>query len=63
MRVLVLGLDNAGKTTLVAGLRGTQGEPVAPTVGLNIDTLEWEGERRGGEEKRRSVMMTFFFLC
>ncbi|KNZ45605.1 ADP-ribosylation factor-like 2 [Puccinia sorghi] len=40
MRLLMLGLDNAGKTTIVRRLKGGQDlSQVMPTLGFNIDTL------------------------
>ncbi|KAI8455674.1 ADP-ribosylation factor-like protein 2-like protein [Phakopsora pachyrhizi] len=40
IRVLVLGLDNAGKTTIVRRLKGEKDlSKVKPTLGFNIDTL------------------------
>ncbi|OAV96676.1 hypothetical protein PTTG_02942 [Puccinia triticina 1-1 BBBD Race 1] len=40
MRILMLGLDNAGKTTLVRRLKGDLDlSKVMPTLGFNIDTL------------------------
>lgn len=42
MRILVLGLDNAGKTTVLEKLQGHDIEQISPTVGFNIFTLEWQ---------------------
>ncbi|KAH9456404.1 hypothetical protein MJO28_006452 [Puccinia striiformis f. sp. tritici] len=40
MRILMLGLDNAGKTTIVRSLKGGQDlTKIMPTLGFNIDTL------------------------
>ncbi|KAA1093660.1 hypothetical protein PGTUg99_017533 [Puccinia graminis f. sp. tritici] len=40
MRILMLGLDNAGKTTIVRRLKGGLDlSKVMPTLGFNIDTL------------------------
>ena len=71
MRVLVLGLDNAGKTTLVAALRGDApldgggGADIAPTVGFRIDTLQlgayqlhvWDV---GGQRALRTYWRNYF---
>ena len=42
MRLLVVGLDNAGKTTLLKRLQGADTSAVGPTLGFNIDTLVLE---------------------
>ena len=41
VRVLVVGLDNSGKTSILAWLRSqkTQND-VAPTVGYNMETFD-----------------------
>ncbi|KAG7196033.1 uncharacterized protein KQ657_000041 [Scheffersomyces spartinae] len=39
VRVLVLGLDNAGKTTIVKKAQDEDTEGVSPTMGFQIDTL------------------------
>ncbi|EGG04509.1 uncharacterized protein MELLADRAFT_37432 [Melampsora larici-populina 98AG31] len=39
MRILMLGLDNAGKTTIVKKLTDQDISVVAPTLGFNINTL------------------------
>ena len=43
VRVLVLGLDNAGKTTVVKCLRGEDINTISPTLGFNIDTFDYNG--------------------
>jgi len=40
MRLLMLGLDNAGKTTIVKKFNGEDVDTIAPTLGFNIKTLE-----------------------
>jgi len=45
LRVLVLGLDNAGKTTAVRKLLGEPVTGVAPTLGFVISTVEVDGYR------------------
>ncbi|KAJ1724110.1 ADP-ribosylation factor-like protein 2 [Coemansia erecta] len=43
LRVLVLGLDNAGKTTIMKRLSGEPIDTVSPTLGFNISTLTLDG--------------------
>jgi len=40
MRILMLGLDNAGKTTILKKFNGEDISEIAPTLGFNIKTLE-----------------------
>ncbi|KAL0259365.1 hypothetical protein SLS55_005101 [Diplodia seriata] len=49
MRVLMLGLDNAGKTTIVKKIMNEDVNSVSPTLGFIIKTIEYEG-RRGRAE-------------
>ena len=39
IRILMLGLDNAGKTTIVKRLCGEPIDTISPTLGFNIQTL------------------------
>ena len=39
MRILVLGLDNAGKTTVIKKLMGEAIDTISPTLGFNIVSL------------------------
>ncbi|KAF0477760.1 putative ADP-ribosylation factor-like 2-like protein [Gigaspora margarita] len=43
IRLLVLGLDNAGKTTILKQLNGEDIDTISPTLGFNIKTLEHNG--------------------
>ena len=43
LRLLVLGLDNAGKTTIVKHLLGEDPTTISPTLGFIISTLDFEG--------------------
>ncbi len=43
MRVLMLGLDNAGKTTILKRVNGEDIDTIEPTLGFNIKTLEFMG--------------------
>lgn len=65
MRILVLGLDNAGKTTFLKRLRGDDTSQVAPTLGFNIDTLELPPFRLsfwdvGGQRSLRVFWRNYF---
>ncbi|ORX62609.1 putative ADP-ribosylation factor-like 2-like protein [Hesseltinella vesiculosa] len=40
MRILMLGLDNAGKTTILKRINGEPIDTISPTLGFNIKTLE-----------------------
>jgi len=42
MRVLFLGLDNAGKTTILKNISGEDVLSVSPTLGFNIKTLVFD---------------------
>ncbi|EGU88449.1 hypothetical protein FOXB_01052 [Fusarium oxysporum f. sp. conglutinans Fo5176] len=43
MRILMLGLDNAGKTTIVKKVMGEDVNTVSPTLGFIIKTIDYEG--------------------
>jgi ADP-ribosylation factor-like protein 2 len=43
VRILMLGLDNAGKTTILKKFNGEDISTISPTLGFNIKTLEYEG--------------------
>ncbi|TQS36148.1 hypothetical protein Golomagni_03407 [Golovinomyces magnicellulatus] len=43
MRILMLGLDNAGKTTIVRRIMGEDIESISPTLGFIIKTIDFEG--------------------
>lgn len=42
-RILLLGMDNAGKTSILFHLRDNAFTPTVPTVGLNIEHLSRKG--------------------
>ena len=43
VRLLMLGLDNAGKTTILKKYNGEDITSISPTLGFNIKTLEYQG--------------------
>eukprot|EP01017_Pseudomicrothorax_dubius_P040460 TRINITY_DN6329_c0_g2_i4.p1 TRINITY_DN6329_c0_g2~~TRINITY_DN6329_c0_g2_i4.p1 ORF type:complete len:115 (+),score=19.48 TRINITY_DN6329_c0_g2_i4:124-468(+) len=40
MRILILGLDNAGKTTILYKLRLNEVVQTVPTIGFNLETVK-----------------------
>ncbi len=42
VRILMLGLDNAGKTTVVKKFNAEDVDTISPTLGFNIKTLEYK---------------------
>ena len=65
VRVLVLGLDNAGKTTVVRKFMGEDISTISPTLGFQIQTLEYRGFRLnvwdvGGQKTIRSYWKNYF---
>ncbi|KAF8473552.1 ADP-ribosylation factor family protein [Kalaharituber pfeilii] len=66
LRVLMLGLDNAGKTTIVKHVMGEDVHGVSPTLGFIIKTVEWEGGYKlniwdvGGQTTLRTYWRNYF---
>lgn len=65
IRVVVLGLDNAGKTTIVKQLLGQDVNEVSPTVGFSIEQLDWNGFKLnlwdvGGQRSLRPFWRNYF---
>ncbi|CAG0915428.1 unnamed protein product [Notodromas monacha] len=65
VRLLMLGLDNAGKTTIVKKFCGEDTSEISPTFGFNIKTLEYKGFRLniwdvGGQKSLRSYWRNYF---
>ena len=61
----ILGLDNAGKTTIVKRLCGKSLEGIEPTLGFQIHTLEFLGYRLnlwdiGGQSSIRAYWRNYF---
>jgi len=65
IRILMLGLDNAGKTTILKKFNGEDVHTISPTLGFNIKTLEhnsymlniWDV---GGQKSLRSYWRNYF---
>ncbi len=45
MRVLILGLDNAGKTTILYKLQMGEVVTTVPTIGFNVETVQYKNLR------------------
>eukprot|EP01017_Pseudomicrothorax_dubius_P008173 TRINITY_DN1265_c0_g1_i4.p1 TRINITY_DN1265_c0_g1~~TRINITY_DN1265_c0_g1_i4.p1 ORF type:complete len:182 (+),score=45.91 TRINITY_DN1265_c0_g1_i4:150-695(+) len=65
MRLLILGLDNAGKTTILKKFNGEDIKQISPTLGFNIKTLQFEQYRLnvwdvGGQTTIRSYWRNYF---
>ncbi|CAG9859652.1 unnamed protein product [Phyllotreta striolata] len=65
MRILLLGLDNAGKTTILKRFNGEPINTISPTLGFNIKTLEHNGFKLnmwdvGGQKSLRSYWRNYF---
>uniref|UniRef100_A0A5S6QS62 ADP-ribosylation factor-like protein 3 n=1 Tax=Trichuris muris TaxID=70415 RepID=A0A5S6QS62_TRIMR len=65
VRILLLGLDNAGKTTLLKGLVSEDITQVTPTQGFNIKSVVSDGFKLnvwdiGGQRKIRPYWKNYF---
>ncbi|XP_064484922.1 ADP-ribosylation factor-like protein 2 [Ornithodoros turicata] len=65
VRILILGLDNAGKTTLLKKFNGEDITTISPTLGFNIKTLEHRGFKMnmwdvGGQKSLRAYWRNYF---
>lgn len=65
VRILMLGLDNAGKTTIMKRFNGEDISTISPTLGFNIQTLEHKGFKLniwdvGGQKSLRSYWRNYF---
>ena len=65
IRLLVLGLDNSGKTTIVKKFNGEDINSISPTLGFNIKTLYFHDFKLsiwdvGGQVSIRTYWRNFF---
>ncbi|CDJ37606.1 ADP-ribosylation factor domain-containing protein, putative [Eimeria tenella] len=65
LRILMLGLDAAGKTTFVRRLNGSEVDSVAPTLGFTIYPFSFQGFRLsvwdvGGQRTIRAFWRHYF---
>uniref|UniRef100_H3A466 ADP-ribosylation factor-like protein 6 n=1 Tax=Latimeria chalumnae TaxID=7897 RepID=H3A466_LATCH len=65
LRTLQIGLDNAGKTTILKKFNGEDIDTISPTLGFNIKTLEHRNFKLniwdvGGQKSLRSYWRNYF---
>ncbi|KIW04979.1 uncharacterized protein PV09_04141 [Verruconis gallopava] len=65
MRVLLLGLDSAGKTTITKKLLGEPIDDISPTLGFQIRTIKVDGYQLniwdvGGQKSLRTYWKNYF---
>ena len=65
VRILMVGLDNAGKTTIVKRVNGEDIGTISPTLGFNIKTMDYKGYRLniwdvGGQKTLRSYWRNYY---
>ncbi|ETV86682.1 hypothetical protein H257_01803 [Aphanomyces astaci] len=65
LRILMLGLDNAGKTTILKKFMGQDISSISPTLGFDIQTLEYKQYKLnvwdvGGQQTIRSYWRNYF---
>jgi len=65
MRILMLGLDAAGKTTILYRLKLSEVVTTIPTVGFNVETVEYKNINFtvwdvGGQDKIRRLWRFYF---
>lgn len=66
MRVVILGLDDAGKTSILFKLKENEFITTIPTIGFNVETVEYKNVKFtiwdvGGQQKIRPLWKHYFF--
>ncbi|XP_047740614.1 E3 ubiquitin-protein ligase TRIM23 [Hyalella azteca] len=66
MRVVTLGLDGAGKTSILFRLQQNSCQPRIPTIGFNVDTLHYKNFKFtmwdvGGQPKLRPLWRHYYY--
>jgi len=65
MKILMLGLDAAGKTTILYKLHLGEVMATVPTIGFNLETVEYKNIKFqvwdiGGQDKIRNIWKSYF---
>ncbi|RXG51706.1 E3 ubiquitin-protein ligase TRIM23, partial [Armadillidium vulgare] len=66
MRVVTLGLDGAGKTSILFKLKNDEFVSTIPTIGFNVETIEYKNFKFtvwdvGGQPKLRPLWRHYYF--
>nr|XP_039252622.1 ADP-ribosylation factor 6-like [Styela clava] len=66
VRVLILGLDAAGKTTLLTRIKHGRTTDTIPTIGFNVESVKIKGIKYtfwdvGGQDKLRELWKHYYF--
>lgn len=67
-RILMIGLDNAGKTTILYRLKLQEVVSTVPTLGFNVETVNYKNISFtvwdiGGQDKIRSLWRVYYQGC
>ena len=65
LRILMLGLDSAGKTTILYKLKSLNELQTLPTVGFNVESVKYKGVMLniwdvGGQDKIRALWRHYY---
>jgi GTPase SAR1 family protein len=65
VRILMVGLENSGKTSILNKLKGRGFVTTVPTIGLNVETVEYKNIKFtvidvGGQEKVRPLWRHYY---
>ena len=65
LRILMLGLDSAGKTTILYQIKMAQEIETLPTVGFNVETVKYKNVLLnlwdvGGQDKIRPLWRHYY---
>ena len=65
VRILMIGLDAAGKTTIMYKMKMNETVKTIPTIGFNLESLEYKGLKMtmwdiGGQDKIRDLWKHYF---
>ncbi|XP_052274357.1 E3 ubiquitin-protein ligase TRIM23-like isoform X2 [Dreissena polymorpha] len=66
MRVVILGLDGSGKTSLLFKMKNNEFITTIPTIGFNVETVEYKNVKLtiwdvGGQHKIRPLWKHYYF--
>lgn len=63
MRVVTLGLDGAGKTSILFKLKQDEFVSTIPTIGFNVETIEYKNFKVQYVCLCNSLQSTHIFFC